>query len=115
MTSIDKIKKLCEKLEIKNTIESLPEKYETIITEKVNLSGGEKKRIAICRAYLKEASVYIFDEPEASLPINLYPILSDIYKELGEKSIVIVITHHEETLPQESKKFYIDKGEMHDA
>lgn len=110
--SLEEIEFICEKLLIKSTIDELPDKYNTIITEKVNLSGGERKRIAICRAFIKKSPVYIFDEPEASLPIDLYPLLSEIYKELGEKSIVIVITHHSETLPIKCKSYYIKEGEL---
>ncbi|HRF69858.1 MAG TPA: ABC transporter ATP-binding protein [Candidatus Pelethenecus sp.] len=106
------IENITKYFNIFDTINSLPNKFDTIVSEKINLSGGEKKRIAICRASLKSASIYIFDEPEASLPIEMFEKLSNLYAKLAEKNIVIVITHHKNSLPTCKKMFYLQEGEL---
>ncbi len=106
------IEKITKYFNIYDTINSLPEKFDTIVTEKTNLSGGEKKRIAISRACVRPAYIYIFDEPEASLPIDMFKKLSVLYEKLAEKNIVIVITHHKSSLPKCKEMFYLRKGEL---
>ncbi|MDR0751976.1 MAG: ABC transporter ATP-binding protein/permease [Christensenellaceae bacterium] len=101
----DQLDHFCELLDIKSIIDKLPYGYQTIVTDKINLSGGEKRRIAICRACVKSADLYIFDEPDASLQKELYEDLTTIYSKLGKEKIVIVITHQEETLKNAKKIF----------
>ena len=68
-------------------------KEPNVISEKINLSGGERQRVALARALLKNASVYILDEPTASLdPINAESVKRVIDK-LSKKKFVILVTH----------------------
>ncbi|MDR0696040.1 MAG: ABC transporter ATP-binding protein/permease [Christensenellaceae bacterium] len=106
---IDKLNYFCELLDIRNIISNLPLGYQTVITDKVNLSGGEKRRIAICRTCVKSADLYIFDEADASLQKELYRDLTKIYSELGKEKIVIVITHQDETLKDAKQTFYLNE------
>ena len=57
------------------------------------LSGGEKKRICVTRGIVKDAEVYIFDEPTNELDKENTRKVIDIFNKLKENAIVIVVTH----------------------
>ncbi|MFC1946334.1 ABC transporter ATP-binding protein [Chloroflexota bacterium] len=81
-----------EKAGLSDFIDTLPGKLDTVLTENgANLSGGQRQRISLARAYLKEAPIYIFDEPTASLdPATVNLVTDSIRKLIGEKSVVII-------------------------
>ncbi|MDR1354021.1 MAG: ABC transporter ATP-binding protein/permease [Oscillospiraceae bacterium] len=84
---------VCKRLNLHSKIESLPDKYDTIINEKINLSGGEMQRLAIVRAYLKDAPINIFDEITSSLDDANSQDVMEIINEMKQKSVVILLTH----------------------
>ncbi|MGH2332428.1 ATP-binding cassette domain-containing protein [Thermoanaerobacter mathranii] len=82
--SDEEIFEICKKLKLHEKIISLPEGYDTIISERVNLSGGEKQRVAIARALIKKPKIFILDEPTSSLDPENEMILSEILKEISK-------------------------------
>ncbi|WP_438841815.1 ABC transporter ATP-binding protein [Enterococcus sp. AZ067] len=74
----------------------LPDGYESIYKKDMNLSTGQKQRIALSRIILRNPDVIILDEPTSSLDMKtsneIYKAIFDIF---GEKKILIVITHQE--------------------
>lgn len=58
-----------------------------------NLSGGQKQKVAIIRAFLKESKLILLDEPNASLDKESNSILIEDIKENSKQKIVIVISH----------------------
>lgn len=75
-------------------LSSLPNGMETIIGEKsVNLSGGEKQKIALVRALIKNPDVLILDEPTSALDSVCTANLISYLKSIQQEKIIILITH----------------------
>ena len=92
--SMEKVIEICKMLKIHEKIMSLPDDYYSFVNEKINLSGGERRRIGIARAILSKMPIYIFDEAETYLEENFQLILKNLFNILGKESIVVVITHN---------------------
>ena len=94
-------------------IMNLPDKYDTVIGEGGStLSGGEKQRISIARAMLKDAQIVILDEATASVdPENEYYIQSAI-NELTKNKTVIIIAHRLKTIENADQIIVIDDGKI---
>ncbi|MEI3363731.1 MAG: ATP-binding cassette domain-containing protein, partial [Oscillospiraceae bacterium] len=92
---------------------SLPDGYETIIGEGGStLSGGEKQRISIARAILKDAPIIILDEATSSVdPENERALLSAI-QELTKDKTLISIAHRLSTVRNADQIVVIDQGRI---
>lgn len=92
--NLSEVEYYCEKLDILNKIRSLPNKFDTIISESnQEFSGGEKQKIALIRSFLKKANVLILDEPTSALDKNSINSLKQVLLEIKNNRIIIVITH----------------------
>ncbi|MGL5437314.1 MAG: ABC transporter ATP-binding protein [Lachnospiraceae bacterium] len=96
-----------------NFITKLPDGYQTIIGEGGStLSGGEKQRISIARAILKDAPIVILDEATSSVdPENEYELLSAI-RELTKEKTLISIAHRLSTVKDADQILVIDEGQI---
>lgn len=94
-------------------ITALPDGYNTIIGEKgASLSGGEKQRISIARAIMKDAPVIILDEATANVdPENEKELMQAIYA-LTEEKTILLIAHRLKTIRNADQIFVIDKGQI---
>ena len=90
--TLDEVKEAAKKADAHDFIRHLPLQYNTYLEEAGNgLSGGEKQRIALARAFLKNSNLYILDESTSNLDFateNL--IFNMIYNELADRSMLIV-------------------------
>ena len=94
-------------------IEALPEGYDTIIGEGgASLSGGEKQRISIARAMLKDADIIIFDEATASIDPENEDKLKEAIESLTKNKTVIMIAHRLKTIRNADQILVLKDGEI---
>ena len=94
-------------------IRALPEGYDTVIGEGGStLSGGEKQRISIARAILKNAPVIILDEATASLDPENEHLIQEALTELTVGKTVIVIAHRMATIENTDQILVLDDGHI---
>ena len=94
-------------------IETLPEGYETMIGEGgASLSGGEKQRISIARAMLKNAPIVIFDEATANVDPENEDKLQKAMESLMHDKTIIMIAHRLKTVRHADQIIVIDNGEI---
>jgi len=92
-------------------IESLPQKYETVIGESgARLSSGQAQRLALARAFLKDAPILILDEPTSSLDPETESLLEESTRQLMQGRATITIAHRLNTIFQSDQIIVLDKG-----
>lgn len=94
-------------------IMTLPDGYNTIIGEGgSSLSGGEKQRISIARAILKDAPIIILDEATASIDPENEHLIQEAISELTDGKTIITIAHRLATIQNADKILVIDEGKV---
>ena len=90
----EEVMKAAETAHVLNEINSLPNKFETLVGERgTTLSGGQKQRVAIARALLKKPNIYIFDDCLSAVDANTeQTILSNLNSYIQNKT-ALFITH----------------------
>ena len=94
-------------------IMKLPNGYNTIISERgINLSEGEKQRISIARALLKNAPILILDEATAFIDPENENLIQEAINELIKKKTVLIIAHRLSTIKTVDQILVLDQGEI---
>ena len=90
--TLDEVKEAARKADAHEFIRHLPLQYNTYLEEAGNgLSGGEKQRIALARAFLKDSNLYILDESTSNLDFATETLIFNmIYEQLADRSMLIV-------------------------
>ena len=109
----EEIMEAAQKARCHDFIMSLPDGYQTAIGEGGStLSGGEKQRISIARAILKNANIVILDEATASIDPENEHLIQQAISELTIGKTVIVIAHRLATIEHADQILVVDKGEI---
>src|SRR6187455_2766435 len=98
---------------IHDFIESLPDKYETMVGERgLKLSGGEKQRVAIARAVLKKPAILIFDEATSALDSKSEKLIQAELKRIESDRTTLTIAHRLSTIVDADQILVMDKGRI---
>lgn len=109
------IKMACQKAFIDDFIETLPNKYNTIVGEGgVTLSGGQKQRISIARVFLKPSKILLFDEATSAIDNDSQAKIFASIQELRKTHTVIIVAHRLSTIRDCDRIFVLDNHEIVD-
>lgn len=107
----DEIILACKKASVHDFIMSLPNGYDTMVGELGDtLSGGEKQRLGLARAFLHNAPLMLLDEPTSNLDsLNEAVILKSLNEERDNKTVVLV-SHRESTMKIADTVYCVENG-----
>ena len=109
----DDIINACKTARIHDFIETLPDKYNTLLGEGgVNLSGGQKQRLAIARALLKQSKILLFDEATSSLDNITQDEIQTAIKSISKNFTIITIAHRLSTIINSNKIYLLEEGNI---
>ena len=109
----DEIIEAAKKAQCHDLIMTLPQGYQTMIGEGgASLSGGEKQRISIARAMLKDAPIIIFDEATANIDPENEDKLKEAIESLTKDKTVIMIAHRLKTIRNADQILVLNQGNI---
>jgi len=107
------IKEAIEKSHLESLVDKMPEGLDTVIGEKGGrISGGERQRIAIARALLKNAPILILDEATSSLDAESEKMIQEAMKELLIGKTAVIIAHRISTVLNADRIIVLKKGRI---
>lgn len=99
-----------------SVIEPLPKKYEQMLGKRfaggVDLSGGQWQKVALARAYMREAQLIILDEPTASLDARAEHEVFVRFAELMKGKAAVLISHRFSTVRMADRILFLEHGEL---
>jgi ATP-binding cassette subfamily B protein/subfamily B ATP-binding cassette protein MsbA len=94
-------------------IRCLPDGYDTMLGERgCTLSGGEKQRLSIARAFLKHAPILILDEPTSALDAHMEGLLVSTLERLMKGCTTFIIAHRLSTIRKADRILVLDHGTL---
>ena len=111
--SHEEIVRAAQMANIHDFIDGLPDGYQTVVGERgLKLSGGEKQRIAIARAILKNPRIIVFDEATSSLDSQSEKAILEALKSLAENHTSLVIAHRLSTIVDADEILVMEDGRI---
>ena len=104
--------KACKKARCHDFIEKLPNGYNTVLAKGTYLSGGEKQRIAVARAILKDAPILVLDEATSFADSENEYLMQEALSELVKDKTVIMIAHRLNTIEHANQILVISDGKI---
>ena len=104
--------KACKKARCHDFIEKLPDGYDTVLGKGTYLSGGEKQRIAVARAILKDAPILVLDEATSFADSENEYLMQEALSELVKDKTVIMIAHRLNTIEHANQILVISDGKI---
>lgn len=103
----------CKNANIHDMIMRLPQQYDTIVGERgARLSGGEKQRLAIARAILKDAPILLLDEPTASVDNENERLLTEALERVAWGKTIVTVAHRLSTIRSADCIYVIEHGRI---
>ncbi|NRA47823.1 MAG: ABC transporter ATP-binding protein [Phaeodactylibacter sp.] len=97
-------------------VDTLPERYDQILGKRfakgVDLSGGQWQKIALGRAYMREAQLLILDEPTAALDARAEHEVFLRFSELIEGKAAVIISHRFSTVRMADRILFLEQGQL---
>ncbi len=107
------VEKIIEENSFLHFIKNMPEGIDSFVGEKgLKLSGGERQRIALARAIIKDAPVFILDEATSALDNKNEQAIIKIINELAHNKTVITIAHKLSSIINSNRIIFIKDGEI---
>ena len=104
--------KACKKARCHDFIVKLPDGYDTVLGKRTYLSGGEKQRIAVARAILKDAPILVLDEATSFADSENEYLMQEALSELVKDKTVIMIAHRLNTIEHANQILVISDGKI---
>ncbi len=113
--SLDDVIEAAKKAHVHDFVMNLPEKYDTLIGERgIRISGGERQRIAIARAILRDPEILILDEATSSLDSYSEEMIKKALDELLEGRTSLIIAHRLSTVLNADRIIVVNRGKIMD-
>jgi ATP-binding cassette subfamily B protein len=97
-------------------VDTLPERYEQILGKRfakgIDLSGGQWQKIALARAYMRDAQLLILDEPTAALDARAEHEVFQRFSELIEGKAAVIISHRFSTVRMADRILFLEHGQL---
>jgi ATP-binding cassette, subfamily B, heavy metal transporter len=109
----DEIIQAAKHAHIHEFIETLPDKYDSMVGERgLKLSGGEKQRVAIARTVLKNPRILVFDEATSALDSKTEKIIQAELKQIAQNRTTLVIAHRLSTIVDADQILVMEQGRI---
>ncbi len=113
---MEQVREACRKARLHDFIEALPQGYQTIVGEQgARLSGGQAQRLALARAFLKDAPVVLLDEPTSNLDPELDAEILEILQDFARDKTQILIAHRLSTVKSADRIVALHEGRVADT
>lgn len=111
--TLEDLMRACRNAHLEDLVRSMPEGLKTVVgTEAARLSGGEAQRLALARAFVKDAPILIMDEPTAHLDPDTEARLAESTRRLLEGRTALVIAHRLYTVQNADRIVVLDEGQI---
>jgi len=107
------IQKAAEDANIAGFINNLPNRYDTVVGERgVKLSVGQKQRLAIARALIRDPKILVLDEATSSLDVKSEKLVQEALEKLEKNKTTFIIAHRLSTVRSADKILVLEKGKV---
>ena len=111
----EEMREACRVACLDEFIESLPNKYDTVVGEAgVILSGGQKQRLAIARAFIQKTKIILFDEATSNLDNETQAEIQKAISNLKDTYTILIIAHRLSTIVNCDKIMVLENGQIND-
>jgi len=110
--SYEEVIKVCKAVGIHHYFKSLPNRYDTVLTDKVSLSTGQRQLLTIARAMINDAPLLILDEATSSVDTRTEILIQQAMDKLMEGHTSFVIAHRLSTIKNADMILVMNEGDI---